>query len=366
MVAVNKELFDLYIDFLICSTSGAAATTLSRATGNAISHDKITRLLSSEDFGSSDLWQFAKPLVRSMQDEDDGVLSIDDSIAEKPYTDENDIIAWHYDHCKGRNIKGINFVSALYQTSKAVVPVVYEVVKKTEHVINEKTGKRSRKSPISKQQHFRNLVKIAHANRVNFKFVLADTWYASVENMLFIKHEMGKDFIMPLKENRKVALSEEDQAAGKFVSIKKLELGKSVLVRLKGVDFDLRLVRQVFKNEDGSTGVLYLVSSNTELTDEQVKMLYHRRWKIEEYHESLKNNASLTKSPTKTVRTQSNHMFASICAFIRLEEISLASNTNQFALKSKIYIEALRAAFGELAKIKNKYLLPENYSLDSA
>ena len=29
------------------------------------------------------------------------VLIIDDSIAEKPYTDENDIICWHYDHTSG-------------------------------------------------------------------------------------------------------------------------------------------------------------------------------------------------------------------------------------------------------------------------
>jgi hypothetical protein len=29
------------------------------------------------------------------------VLILDDSIAEKPYTDENDIICWHYDHTQG-------------------------------------------------------------------------------------------------------------------------------------------------------------------------------------------------------------------------------------------------------------------------
>jgi len=42
-----------------------------------------------------DLWQFAKPLTRSIQNVKniDGVLIIDDSIEGKPYTDENDIIA---------------------------------------------------------------------------------------------------------------------------------------------------------------------------------------------------------------------------------------------------------------------------------
>ena len=167
---------------------------------------------------------------------------------------------------------------------------------------------------------------------------------------------MTKEFILPIKDNRRIALSEEDLAAGKFVSIKKLKLGESVLVRLEGVDFSLRLVRQVFKNEDGSTGVLHLVSSNIELTDEQITTTYHRRWSVEVYHQSLKNNTSLAKSPTKTARTQANHLFASICAFIRLEGLSVKAKTNHFALKKKIYIEALKTAFRELEKIKNNIL----------
>lgn len=351
-------MLNIYCDFLICSTSYTTATALARATGNSLSHDKVTRFLSSEDFKPSDLWQIAKPLIRSVQEEKDvdGVLIIDDTIEEKPYTDENDIIAWHYDHCKGRALKGINFVSALYQAKNVATPVSYEIVKKTQTVINAKTGKTSRKSSISKQQYFRNLVAAAVENKIDFKTVLADIWFSSAENMRYIKNEVNKDFIMPLKDNRKVALSDEDLAAGKFVSIKKMELGESVLVRLEGVDFPLRLMRQVFKNEDGSTGVLHLVSSNVELTDEQIATTYHRRWNVEEYHKSLKNNASLAKSPTKTVRTQANHLFASICAFIRLEQISHSKQLNHFAIKDKIYITALQAAFRELERLKNEVL----------
>jgi hypothetical protein len=37
------------------------------------------------------LWQVVKPYVRQIE-QANGVIIIDDSIAEKPYTDENDII----------------------------------------------------------------------------------------------------------------------------------------------------------------------------------------------------------------------------------------------------------------------------------
>jgi hypothetical protein len=69
--------------------------------------------------------------------------------------------------------------------------------------------------------------------------------------------------------------------------------------------------------------------------------------KIEEYHKSIKQNASLEMSPTKTMRTQSNHIFASIFAFIKLQMLKSKTTLNHFALKAKIYLQALKSAFNE-------------------
>ncbi|MDN3508423.1 MAG: hypothetical protein P0S93_00055 [Candidatus Neptunochlamydia sp.] len=46
--------------------------------------------------------------MRKFETEGEGVLIIDDTIEEKTYTDENEIICWHFSHAKGRCIKGIN------------------------------------------------------------------------------------------------------------------------------------------------------------------------------------------------------------------------------------------------------------------
>ena len=153
---MDKVILNLYTDYLICSTSQTTATGLSRVTDGAISPDAITRFLSEEDFTSSDLWQIAKPLARSMeatiQENEYGVLVLDDTIEEKPYTNENEIVAYHYDHAKGKTVKSIGLLSAIYQApNKARVVVVYDLIRKTEPIINKKTKKQSRKSPISKQ-----------------------------------------------------------------------------------------------------------------------------------------------------------------------------------------------------------------------
>jgi hypothetical protein len=57
-----------------------------------LSHDQVTRLLASDPKNSADLWKIVKHLVRAVEN-DDATISIDDSISEKPHTDENDIIA---------------------------------------------------------------------------------------------------------------------------------------------------------------------------------------------------------------------------------------------------------------------------------
>ena len=88
---MSSSLLDLYSDYLISSFCQTSATGLSRLTDGAVSHDRITRFLSEPKKTGADLWHHVKPLVRSMQSSD-GVLIFDDTIEEKPYTDENDIV----------------------------------------------------------------------------------------------------------------------------------------------------------------------------------------------------------------------------------------------------------------------------------
>src|SRR5216684_3068191 len=110
---MDKQLLDIYSDYLISSFGLTTTTGLSAMIDSVISHDKITRFLSGSDFTSADLWQLVKPLVRQIQSEE-ALLIIDDSIEEKLYTDESALICWHWDHSLGRNVKGVNFLSCLY------------------------------------------------------------------------------------------------------------------------------------------------------------------------------------------------------------------------------------------------------------
>jgi len=270
---MDRELLDLYSDFLLSGTGERTATKLSAALGGFISHDKVTRFLSTEDYDSKTLWREVKPYVRKIEQPKGGSLIFDDTIEAKPHTDEN-----------------------------------------------------------------------------KFEYVMADTWFSSSETMEFI-HKRGKKFIFPVKSNRLVALTRH---AKKFVCVNDMELEPNVakVVYLKGLDLPVALTKKVFTNKDGSSGILYLVCNDTTLDGGQIYAIYKKRWKVEEYHKSLKSNLGLEASPTKVQRTQSNHVFGAIYAYFKLEMLSVKQGMNHFALKSKLLVSATRAAFDLLQNIK--------------
>jgi len=354
-----QGLLDLYTDYLLSSFGQTTATGLSKALDGAVSHDKITRLLSENEFNSKDLWHEVKPLVRQFEN-DSGYLIFDDSLIEKPYTDENELVGWFYDHSENRNKKGINLLTAFYHNTKANeelplrVPVAFECVKKEVIYTDEKSGKIKRKSSVTKNELMQRMIIQCIRNALKFQWVLADSWFASSDNMLFI-HRKKKFFLMDMKSNRLVALSQQDRSAGKWINLDELNIKPKTPVKvfLKDLEIPVHLYKQVFTNKDGSMGAMYLVTNNLNLSADDFEMFYKKRWSIEEYHKSIKQNAGAEKSPTRTERKQQNHLFATILAYIKLEKLKFANKMNHFAMKSKLYLAAIKAAFKELSQMNN-------------
>jgi hypothetical protein len=351
------NIFDLYTDYLQVSLGQTTATGLSKIVDYEISHDQITRMLHDLNTSNKALWLKVKSSVRKHESEN-GCLIFDDSLSHKPHTDENEIICWHYDHSSGQMVKGINILSTFYHSggdNPLRIPVAYNVISKHPFSSDIKTKKVTRKSLVTKNELMRSQITAAINNAIKFSYVLADSWYSSGENMKFI-HGLGKYFIFDLKSNRLAIIGDRNQ--GNWDNINKLDLQAWTPTKawLKDLEIEVLLIKQVFTNKDGSIGVRYLVSNNLNLTREDFTDIYKKRWSVEEYHKSLKQNTSLSKSPTRIVKTQCAHIFASLIAYVKFEKYKLGSKTNHFAIKSKLYINATKSAFQELGKLKSQYL----------
>lgn len=179
LLFMDKQLLDIYSDYLIAQNQYATATGLSDLLEGQISHDKITRFLNGTELSSKELWEYIKPEVRRIEEEVGGVLILDDTIEEKTYTDENEIMCWHYSHAKGRCIKGVNLLSCLVRYGDIALPIAYEPICKDVLFCDIATKKVKRQSSISKNQLFRSILGQAITNRVKFDYVLADNWFGA-------------------------------------------------------------------------------------------------------------------------------------------------------------------------------------------
>ena len=173
-------MLDIYTDYLISSTGRTSATGLASLLDGQISHDSVTRFLNTKELASKTLWLSVKPFVRTNQSQC-ACLAFDDCTIEKRYNDENELITWHWDHAKGRSVKGINLLTAFYATQKddknpvVCVPVLFELILKALVFSIIKTRKTTRKSPITKNEMMQAMISQCIHNQLVFKYVLADS-----------------------------------------------------------------------------------------------------------------------------------------------------------------------------------------------
>lgn len=349
---MNNELLELYTDYLISSFGATTATGLSEMVDGTVSHDRVTRFLSARDYTLRDLWLQVKPTVREVE-QDDAVLIFDDTIQEKPWTDESELICWHFDHCQNRTVKGLNLLNALYHSGGVSIPVDFRLVRKPLSFCDVATRKVKRASEVTKNELLQEMFRQCLHNQLKFRYVLMNSWFAAKDNFELILAR-GKHFVAALKDNRLVALSAADKQNGRYVRVDSLGLADQQAVRgwLKGFEHEVLLVGRVFTNKDGSTGRLSLVCSDLACDGERVADLHQKRWRVEDYHKSLKSNAALAKSPTRTLRTQQHHVFLTICAVFKLESLKRTHKLNHFAIRAKLYVKAIQHAFGELVQLK--------------
>ena len=329
------NLDEKYVDFLLTTNKQASGKAFSRVFDNKISHDQITRLLNNTDtFSSAKLWQVVKPLCEELAYKDN-VLIFDDTLIEKPDTKENEIVMYHFDHVKGRSVKGICMVTALYHAGLMNIPVCVDVVKKSKD--------------RTKQQMFRDLLCQCQVNNLEFKHVLADKWYASTENMCFITEDCRKDFIFPLKTNRRVKLAGDSS----YYAIADLELeaGKVYVAELKGYKNPVCLAHYEVKDDHDNPSGLYLATSDAGLQWDSLLTCYQKRWQVELFHRSVKQNAAIGKAPLHAVKALMSHCYASLRGYIKLELLRIRHSLPHDSIKELIRYIANKNAYAALQNL---------------
>jgi len=285
------------------TTSRYSALSLSEVAPEnmSLSHDSISRWLRESKVQPKDLWEAAEKEISGRI----GVLVFDDVVIDKSRSSKMELVNWQYSGTEHGVVKGIGVVNALWQTSTDdYTPIDYRIWNPPED------GK-------TKNNHFRDMLSTAKNRGLSPEMVVADSWYSSLDNLKSIRSH-GWDWVMGLKSNRLVSKP--------HIQLGQLDIpDEGLKVHLKGYGWI-----KVFRFEGKNSRVDYVGTSRLDLTREQVKTYFERRWSIEVMHRELKQTCGFSRCQSNTRRAGRNHIGLSLLALVRKHRRKRLDNTTPY------------------------------------
>lgn len=292
-----------YVDYLISTPINYTASNLADHL-DGVSHDVVTDYLARERHTARQLWELAHTLV---DDSPDAFLIIDDSVQDKRYSRQIELVKRQYSGNEHGIVAGIGVVNLVHSAGADgdFYPIDYRIY------APDADGK-------TKNDHFRDMLLAAIADKqLQARTVLFDSWYASADNLKLI-HRAGRIFYTTLKANRLVSLTKE---AG-YIHLSEIEwtperLDQGVTVRLQKVPFDVQLFKLVATNGD----IEWVVTNDPAptLTRQVVQDASDVRWQVEELHRSLKQLTGSERCQCRKARAQRNHLACCYHAWVSLK-----------------------------------------------
>lgn len=141
----SKCSLDLYTKFLIANHNRYSGVELSKTSELALSHDTVSKWLREENFSEEDIWIHVKDMIKRKE----GYLIVDDSVLDKRFSRNNELVGRHWSGNEHRIICGIDLVNFVWTKGEECIPCDYRVYE------SEKEGKKT------KNEHFRDMLDTA-------------------------------------------------------------------------------------------------------------------------------------------------------------------------------------------------------------
>lgn len=316
---VNPPKFsDLdYITYLLAAPKDATSTEMARTfseAGRDLSHDAINRLLQRASSDTETLWQEAKPHVRPSE----GNLVLDDSTADKQYARNIELVTRHWSGKHHAVVEGINLLTLLWTDGEAKIPCDFRLY---DAPFGGKT----------KNESFRDMLEKAKERGFTPKYVIFDTWYASLDNLKRIRG-YGWFWFSRLAHNRHV----NPDAQGN-VHVSEIEIpADGRKVHLKGYGWI-----KVFKTKDSDGKPAFWATNDLSMSEPTRKDLAAQGWQIEVYHRGLKQFCLVERCQVRHAHGQRVHFLFSLRAFLRLEVYRLKEGVSWYEAKMRVVRKAV-------------------------
>ncbi|HLF27088.1 MAG TPA: transposase [Anaerolineae bacterium] len=293
------------------------------------SHDAINRYLAGDCISPRLVWDNVQAQVVQV---DDGYLVFDDTVADKNFSRQIELVRRQYSGNAHGIIKGIGIVTCVYvnPTTGQFWIIDYRIYAPAGD------GK-------SKLEHVQDMLANAvYHKALRFRGVLMDTWYATKDLMLYIDR-VGKVFYCPLKDNRQV-----DDSAGTrpYRRVDRLEWmadepahGKTVKIKDFPKTYTVKLFRVVLSTQRTD----YVVTNDwTQADTAATQPVCGWRWKIEQFHRETKQLTGLEGCQCRQARIVRNQIGCAILVWVRLKQVATETQRTIYRVKHDLLSDYLR------------------------
>ncbi len=292
------------------------------------SHDAINRYLSGEKITPRLVWENVQSQLVVTPN---GYLVFDDTVVDKNFSRQIELVRWQYSGNAHGLIKGIGVVSVYVNPETAQFWLI-------DYRLYDPTG-----DGKTKLAHVHEMLQnVVYQKQLPFRGVLMDSWYATKDMMLAIE-TLHKLYYCPLKDNRQVDDSGSGQpyqrVDGLTWSAQELEHGKTIKIKGFPKEHKVKLFRVVLSTQRTD----YVVTNDwTQNDTTATQEVCGWRWKIEQFHREAKQVTGIEQCQCRKARIVRNHIGCALLVWVRLKQVAQETHQTIYKVKHGLLDDYLR------------------------
>jgi len=271
------------------------------------------------------------------------VLIADDTLYPRDRSKRVELLARVHDHNTNRYHRGFRMLTLGWSDGNSFVPMLFSMLSSSKEEnryaemrtdLDKRTNgyKRRQESLKKSPDVLVELVKVAMAAGTKARYLLFDSWFSAPVTVRRV-HALGMHTICMLKDSKTRYTFQGDGMTLKelFNWVRKrpgrAKILASVMVTIGEDDKGNPVAAKiVFVRDRSKKSWLGILSTDTELADEEIVRLYRRRWDIEVFFKMSKSFLNLAKEcQSRSFDALVAHTTVVLCRYIILE---LARRTN--------------------------------------
>ena len=234
---------------------------------------------------------------------------VDDSLFERTSCKKTQLGAKVFDHCDMRYKKGFRLMTLSWTDGNTMLPVNSSLLSSTkeqnilgtdEHYDGRSlAGQRRKLAKMKGTKVMIELIRRALSAGLKADYVLFDTWFSAPAQLIDIK-ALGLDSIAMIRKSSKIKYIYEGKQmpiskifgiCKKRRGVSKYLLSVNVLVEKNGVQIPAKIV--CVRNKKKKKDWIALISTNTDLSEDEIIRIYGKRWQIEVFFKTCKSMLNL-------------------------------------------------------------------------